>query len=59
MADRPFGWERFLAVTLILVTLLALIWLADFSNADISFPALVTALLALAVSISRKRDASR
>ena len=59
MADRPFGWERFLAAAFILITLAALVWLPNFSNADISFPTLVIVLLALLASIAGKHDDSR
>ena len=57
MADRQVGWERLLAVALILVTLVVLTWIADFSNADISFPALATAMLVLVMGAAGKHDA--
>ena len=57
MADRQFEWERLLAVALILVTLVVLTWIADFSNADISFPAVATAMLVFVMGAAGKRDA--
>ena len=57
MADRQVGWERLLALALILVTLVVLTWIADFRNADISFPAIVTAMLVLVMGAAGKRDA--
>ncbi|MBZ0293326.1 MAG: hypothetical protein K8L99_12235 [Anaerolineae bacterium] len=58
MADRQFGSEQFFAITLILITLAALVQFSNFSNADISFPTLVIAFLALLMSITRNRDVS-
>ena len=58
MTDRPFGWEQFFAIILLLVTLAALAWFPSVHNADISFPALVIALLALSVCIAGKHDVS-
>ena len=57
MANRQSGWDRFLATLLILITLVVLTWIADFSNADLSFPALATATLVLAISVAGKREA--
>ena len=58
MTDRQFGLEQRCAAILVLVTLVALAWFSNFTNADISFPALMIALLALLVSIVGKRDVS-
>jgi hypothetical protein len=59
MADKSFGWEQCFAVVLILITLAAMAWFPSFSNADISVHVFVIALLALLLSIARKRDISR
>lgn len=52
MSDKELTWE--IILLLILVALVILTQLTSFSNADISLPALITAILALLVNIAGK-----
>jgi hypothetical protein len=57
MTDKPFAWEKVLV--LIFIALLVLTQFAVFRNADISLPAIVTAILVLLIAIAGRRHISR
>ena len=56
MTDKQIAWEKILV--LILIALIVLTQTTNFSNADISLPALVTAVFVLLISIAGKHHAS-
>lgn len=57
MTDKPLAWEKVLVV--IFIALLVLMQFTVFRNADISLPALLTAILALLIAIAGKHHVSR
>ena len=57
MADKPFAREK--ALVLILIALIVMLQAADLRNADISFSAIVTMMLAFLLCIAGKHHVSR
>ena len=57
MRNRRLAWGKM--PILFLIAVLVLTRCVDFSNADISFPAIVTAIVVLLITMSGKRHETR
>ncbi len=57
MTDKPSPWE--MVLMLFLVAPFVIMQFADFSNTDISIPALITAILAFLATLAGRHHISR